>query len=123
MRMSSIFDVITDINDFLSLFEGVESPEQMSSRLDRLKRQGSREVYAYLEGLRISRDNLLNDTIEMSPSLEDPTVDEDLKLDADLNAILGDGAGDSLRRIFNEKPNSEETPATEIVKKDDASAT
>ena len=89
MKISSLFDIITDSQDVLDFFERVESPEQLISRLDRLKRQGSEELFACLEGLRGSVAAALQDTLEMNASLGDPDTnsDDDLDLDADLDGL------------------------------------
>jgi hypothetical protein len=89
MKISSLFDLITDANDVLDFFERVESPEQLVSRLERLKRQGATEMFACLEGLRGSVTSALNDTLEMNASLDEPETDEigDLNLDAELEDL------------------------------------
>lgn len=115
MRISSLFDIITDANDLLDLFEGVESPEQLVSRLDRLKRQGKEEMFACLQGLRGSITSALNDTLEMNASLDEPEVDDtDDNLD-NLEATLAD------LEAGNEIPAA--SPPAENTKKDDTSTT
>ena len=37
MKLSSLFTVITDANDVLDFFEGVDTTDQLVSRLERLK--------------------------------------------------------------------------------------
>jgi hypothetical protein len=114
MRISSLFDLITDANDLLDLlFERVETPEQLVSRLERLKRQGTEELFACLEGLRASVNGALNDTLEMNASMdESPEPDEDLsELD------------DALAGLDAENPNSASNSPSENVKKDEPTAT
>ena len=109
MKISSLFDIITDANDVLDFFDRVETPEQLISRLERLKRQGVEELFACIEGLRASVSSALNDTLEMNASLDDPSdEEEDL---TDLDAALSD--------LETENPNSAASPPAEDVKKDD----
>ena len=39
MKVSSLFDLIADSRDLVEFFDGVNSKEQLVSRLERLKRQ------------------------------------------------------------------------------------
>jgi hypothetical protein len=77
MKVSSLFNIITDGSDLLDLFTHVDSPEQLVSRLERLKRQGTEELLSCIEGLRSSIAEALDDTIELSPSLDDDDEEED----------------------------------------------
>lgn len=113
MRISSLFDIITDANDLLDLFDGVESSEQLVSRLDRLKRQGKDEMFACIQGLRGSVTSALNDTLEMNASLDEPEVDDTDEDLGNLDAELADLDAE------NEIP--AESPPAEIAKKDDTS--
>ena len=112
MKISSLFDLITDANDILDFFDRVSSPEQLVSRLERLKRQGAPELYACLEGLRGSVTSALNDTLEMNAALDEPTSDDDivfedaLKLDAE------------LANLTNENVNPAASDEIEDAKKD-----
>jgi hypothetical protein len=109
MRISSLFDLITDGNDVLDFFDRVETPEQLVSRLERLKRQGAEELLACLEGLRASISSALNDTLEMNASI-DESSDDDSEL-GDLDAALAD--------LETENPISAASPSAEDTKKDD----
>jgi hypothetical protein len=77
MKIASLFDLINDSRDVLDFFERVESTEQLITRLDRLKRQGTDDMLMCLDSLRHSIDTLLADTLEMSPSLGDEPDDDD----------------------------------------------
>jgi hypothetical protein len=77
MKVSSLFNLMNDASDFLDFFDGVDTPEQMVSRLERLKRQGADDLLACIESLRSAVTNTLDDTLELSPSLEDPEDQED----------------------------------------------
>jgi|SRR5271157_5236844 len=108
MKMSSFFNLATDLNDLLDFFYEVESREQLVSRLERLKRQPG-ELLATIQGGRGSIVSAMNDTLEMNSSFEEPEIESDPELDAQLDALVA------------EKPNSEEPSPTENTKKDDAS--
>ena len=113
MRISSLFDIITDAQDVLDFFDRVESPEQLVSRLDRLKRQGSDELLACIEGLRGFVATALQDTLEMNASLGEPDTspDDDLDLDAELEGLA------------EENVNPASSLPTEDAKKDDPPTT
>jgi len=93
MKMGSLFDLVADGNDLLSFFEDVNTAEQLVSRLERIKRRGPRELLEAIGALRASIDVLMEDTMEMSPSLEESESAPDpssAELDAELEAIAGD---------------------------------
>jgi len=89
MKVSSLFNIIADANDVLDFFINVETTEQLVSRLERLKRQGSDDLLACVEGLRGSVSEALDDTLEMSASLDDDD-DDDLLTDAELDSLAGE---------------------------------
>lgn len=66
MKVASLFDLVADSKNILDFFERVETAEQLISRLERLKRQGTTELLDSLAELRTSIDNVLMDTLEMS---------------------------------------------------------
>jgi hypothetical protein len=68
MQVGKLFDLITDTRDVLEYFDGVDNRDQLVSRLERLKRQGTDDLYACIEGLRVSLTAMLADTLEMSAS-------------------------------------------------------
>jgi len=110
MKISSVFNLVTDANDVLDiLLERVETPEQFVSRLERVKRQGAEELLACLMGLKASTTALLDDTLEMNAALDEPTEEEeDL---GDLEAQLAD--------LDAENPISAASPPAEDTKKDE----
>lgn len=69
MQVGKLFDLITDTRDVLEFFDGVDNRDQLVSRLERLKRQGTDDLYANIEGLRVSLAAMLSDTLEMSATL------------------------------------------------------
>lgn len=77
MKIKNLFDLMTDAQDFLTFFDKVESPEQLVSRLERLKRGPVRDFFITLEGLRVSVDKCFSDTIEPHGSLDDDEENED----------------------------------------------
>lgn len=105
MKISSFFNLLTDLIDWNDLFEEVESREQLVSRLERLKHRPD-DVLALLHGSRLSVEKTMGDTLEMSPDLGEPDVLEDGDLDKELDALVDD------------KAISEENLPTENVKKD-----
>lgn len=66
MQVGKLLDLITDTRDILEFFDGVDNRDQLVSRLERLKRQGTDDLYANIEGLRVSLTAMLSDTLEMS---------------------------------------------------------
>lgn len=104
MKVSSVFNVITDASDLLDLFAKVDNREQMISRLERLKREAPEELLYCIEGLRVAIASLLNDTLEMSAVVDGPN-EEDSILDDELAGIDAD-----------EKPNLEGTAPPEDPK-------
>ena len=78
MKVSSLFTVITDANDVLDFFEGVETTDQLVSRLERLKRQGTDDLLDCLYALKSSIATALDDTLEMSADLGEPDEDDNL---------------------------------------------
>lgn len=87
MKMSSVFNVITDGKDVLAYFEGVEDKDQLVSRLERLKRADAEEILACIDGLRMSISELLNDTLEMNASSPFSEDDDDDDSGLDLEGL------------------------------------
>jgi hypothetical protein len=111
MKVSSLFTMITDGNDVLDFFDGVATTDQLVSRLDRLKRQGTDPLLDCLYALRSSIASALNDTLEMSPEPRDPDVDDNLGEsldDEELENLTSDSA--------SEKQNLTEPPPPEVEK-------
>lgn len=112
MKISSLFDLITDGRDLLDFFEGVDTKEQLVSRLERLKRQAPDEILECVEGLRTSVAAALADTLEMSAVLDDEE-ETDLGIDTELDQIAKDEEDAEV-----ENPNPQTPPATEKPKDD-----
>lgn len=77
MKIGSLFEVIRNANDLVEYFEGADTPEQMVSRLERLKKAAPDELVDDVKSLRDSISKLLDDTMEMGRTVED-TDDDDL---------------------------------------------
>jgi len=93
MKVSSLFTVITDANDVLDFFEGVETTDQLVSRLDRLKRQATDNLLDCLYALKSSIATALDDTLEMSADLGEPDEEDNLGesiSDEELENLTGD---------------------------------
>lgn len=65
MKIANLYNVLTDASNLLDFFEQVETPEQLVSRLERLKRQGTKDMLDCIDGLRGSMADTLDDTLEM----------------------------------------------------------
>jgi hypothetical protein len=85
MKIANLFNLITDVKDFLDLFTGIYEKDQLITRLDRLKRQAPDDVLSCIEGLRADVTAALDDTIEMSPSLDEDDVSD--AIDAEIEAL------------------------------------
>jgi hypothetical protein len=113
MRIGTLFDLLTDAKDLLQFFENVETTEQLVSRLERLKRQGTDDLLACKIGLEASINLLLNETLEMSASLDDDEEQVDPEIDSLLSAVsaLRDDAEPTPEAPQQtEPPPSEELP-------------
>ena len=92
MKISSMFDVMTDAHDILDFFEGVNTTDQLVSRLERLKSQpGRTNLLACIDSLRASLYVLLDDTLEVSTfgGEAEESPDDDLT-DAELDKLVAD---------------------------------
>jgi hypothetical protein len=67
MKMRSIFDVVTDSSDVVDFFQDVSTPEQMISRLERIKRAPgqAQDLLTCLHALRMSMESFFEDTMEL----------------------------------------------------------
>jgi gas vesicle protein len=87
MQVRSLFDLVTDGRDLLDYLDGVETRDQLVTRLERLKHQGPDgldEMLECIEGLRTSLTKLLDDVLEMSASVDEEKDDD---LDAELDEL------------------------------------
>ncbi len=109
MQVGHLFDLITDAKDLTDFFEQVDTRDQLVARLDLLKRKGTEDFLACLDGLRVSITKILSDTLEMSASLDDeePEVDDVVSDGDDIDRTL-----EALGRELQENPSVAETPET-----------
>jgi hypothetical protein len=105
MKLSSIFNLVTDGQDVLDLFDGVDNVDQLRGRLRRLSQLEADDLLTCLDGLRTSVAALLRDTLEVSPNLPDledlgddlegaPDIDRDLEDVAAGDPTAGEGEED-----------------------------
>ena len=115
MKIASLFNLVADSQDLLEFFERVETPEQLVTRIDRLKHGDNPELLLdCVQGLRAAVQEALDDTLEMSASLDDGEDEEgDLGIDAELDKIAAEA-----EVAEPEKPNPEPPPAEEVAKSD-----
>ena len=102
MKLGSLFNVLQGNTDLLELFEGVETHDQMVTRLERLKRQAPEELLLCVQGLRVDLRALFDDTLEMGASLDDEDTSE---LDAELEKLSGPDENEPEK-----KPEPEQNP-------------
>lgn len=69
MKLQTIFDLIQDAQDILSFFDRVTTPDQLVSRLDRLKRQAPEDFAECLDSLRFSVSAALEENLELGGPL------------------------------------------------------
>ena len=116
MKIGSLFDLFTDSRDLCALFEGVDTREQLVSRLERLKHNDPDHTLHIVEGLRISLNQMYNDTFEPTASIDDSDdsdLDDLTDDNADVDKLLSDIASETTQPTTPadaEKPNSSETP-------------
>lgn len=94
MKVSSLFNLVTDAKDVLDFFDGVDTPEQMVSALERAKHdRNASDLLDCLASLRASISEALADTLEMSAVLDDDDADDaDDVLEAELAKITAETA-------------------------------
>ena len=85
MKIQDLFDLLAASQDFLGIFEGVESPSQLVSRFERLKREDADGILQDLNALRIATVSALEANLELGGSLGDTDDDEP----SDLETALG----------------------------------
>jgi hypothetical protein len=72
MKLSVIFNLVTDGQDVLDLFHGVNNVDQLRGRLRRLSQIEADDLLTCLDGLRTSISATLNATLEMNADIGDP---------------------------------------------------
>ena len=87
MKIQELFDLLTASQDFLGIFEGVESPSQLVSRFERLKRENVDGILQDLNTLRIATVSALEANLELGGTLGDTDDDEPSDLEAALSGF------------------------------------
>jgi len=91
MKISSLVNLVVDASDLLDFFEKIDTPDQLISRLELLKRKGTTDLLSCIEGLRGSVSAAVADTIETTGSIDEGDQsgeDDDLAgLEAELAEI------------------------------------
>jgi hypothetical protein len=76
MKMRTLFNLIEDADEISSLFVKVETPEQMVSLLERLKKQGAAEFLDSVQSLRLSLQAAMEDTLEIGGTIGSDDEDD-----------------------------------------------
>jgi hypothetical protein len=94
MKMRTLFNLLEDADEISSLFAKVDTPEQMVSLLERLKKQGTTEFLESIQSIRLSLQAAMEDTLEMGGTVgaddDDNFTSDGVDGDEDLLAGLGD---------------------------------
>ena len=108
MRLASLFNLVQDAQDILDLFgnERTENVEQLKSRLRRLGQLEAEELLVCLDSLRTSVASALDDTLEMSPDLDDKDA-------SGLDEPLSDEEIETLSSEPEERQNPDVPPSPE----------
>jgi hypothetical protein len=125
MKIGNLFDLLTDARDVLEFFEGCHNREQLVSRLERLKRQGSEELMECIDGLRVTLDRTFDDTLEMSASLDEKEEEEiagDEAVDKELEDLVKNLDAPVTEPDANDQNPEPEVPAVDL-KNDTTSST
>jgi hypothetical protein len=94
MKMRTLFNLLEDADEISSLFAKVDTPEQMVSLLERLKKQGATEFLESVQSLKLSLQAAMEDTLEMGGTVgaddDDNFTGDGVSGDEDLLSELGD---------------------------------
>ena len=115
MKIANLYNVLTDASNLLDFFERVETPEQLVSRLERLRRQDSKNMMDCIDGLRGSVADTLDDNLELMElsaplGSTDSNPDDDGidgLSDADIASLEGEGFEPQKGENSSEPPQSE----------------
>ena len=89
MKFGNLFNMVEDSQEICAVFDNVETPEQMISTLERLKKHGAASFLELISSLRLSTEAVLTDTLEPNNPLgegEGPDTFDD----------TGDDTGDDV---------------------------
>lgn len=83
MKIQTLFDLLESAQDLLSYFDEVTTPQQLVSRLERLKRQDPEGILDDVLTLRACVDTALAAQIELGGSLGETLTSDDKEPDKD----------------------------------------
>ena len=106
MKIRELFDLLGAAEDFLSFWDGVETVDQVVSRLEHLKRAAPEDLLEDLQTLRICTTSAFAANLELGGSLDESPKSDD-------NDDLG--LGDLLSQL--ESPEGDLEPKTEQMDK------
>ena len=115
MKIQILFEMIRSSLDVLSAFEGVESPAQLISRLEKLKRIDVEGLLADIDNLRDAVDECLSSTIETGGALTGDMAGDSEELEGALDAFPELQDPDE---VSSQDATSNDTPVTQDVKKE-----
>ena len=121
MKIQELFDLLAASQDFLGIFEGVESPSQLVSRFERLKREDADGILQDLNALRIATVSALEANLELGGSLGNTDEDEPSDLEAALSGFPEFASEDDERETGN-PPNEPSTNPPPTTKKENPSS-
>lgn len=92
MKISGLFSLLTNTTGLLDFFEGVETEDQMITRLEKLKHQdGPSALLDNVYTTRTAVTEMLDDTIETSSTVEGEDVEfDDTMEDAELEDLMAE---------------------------------
>lgn len=105
MKISGLFSLLTSTTGLLDFFEGVDTEEQLISRLERLKRQAPDALLDSIYDARSAVTEVFDDTIETTSTVEGEDMELDTMEDEELEKLTAD-----------EKQTSENPPTSENEK-------
>lgn len=111
MKVGNLLDLMNDSADLLDMFDGVETKDQLVSRLEVLKRRDADDLMACVDGLRHSVLTMREDVLEIGTALDSPEDDgEDTDLDALLKSVGEDVPGERENPPGENPAPNEKTP-------------
>jgi len=117
MKIQTLFDLLRASQNLLLAFEGVESPAQLVSRFEKLKRGDVESLLEDVDDLRDSVDAGLSDTIEMNGYQADGNDLPETPSEID-NALDAFPELDGLESDLSQDAPGNDPPAPQDVKKE-----
>jgi hypothetical protein len=101
MKIRTLFNLLEDAQEISTLFSKVETPEQMVSTLERLKKNGAAEFLDSIQTLRLSVEAAYEESLEMGGSLGDGDENGEEENNEDENLL--EGLGDEVENSEENK--------------------